>query len=251
MLWLRPVNRRLFPRLFAGLLLFTSGAVAAQEDPTEADPADKIVLLGSGTGSVVMGGAATPIAFAVTARGLLVELEPIVGRLGGRLDVGPLRQSYGLAIGETLLVLVPGSSALTSGTEIETLTLAPAIVDGRLLVPLELLERSYGAQLGVNFAWDDAHAVLSVERPRQRELPVEIGVVHLQGVTTVVLQFPEAPRYRVVREAGVYEVLLIGDRVVPPPPDRAPTIRGCAVSKSPRSAFDSSSRRVVRRSRTP
>ncbi len=147
MLLSRPVKLRLFPHLFAGLLLFAPGVLAAQEDPTEAAAAPAVVLSGSGTGSLMVSGTATPLAFGTTAAGLLVELEPIVGRLGGRLDVGPLRQSYSLAIGETLLVLVPGSPALTSGTEIEALSQAPAIVDGRLLVPLELLERSFCAQL--------------------------------------------------------------------------------------------------------
>ena len=218
MLLSRPVKPRLSPRLCAGLLLLFSGALAAQEDPAEADPAAAVVLTGSGTANLTLSGTATPLAFGTTATGLLVELEPIVNRLGGRLEVGPLRQSYSLAIGEALLVVVPGSPALTSGTEIQALSQAPAIVDGRLLVPLELLERSYGAQLGVTFAWDEARAVLSVTRPPQRELPLEVGLVHLQGVTTVVLQFPEAPRYRVVRSAGVYEVVLVGDRVVPPAP---------------------------------
>ena len=200
MLLSRPVKLRLSFRLFAGLLLLVSGVAAAQEDPTEAEAAAAVVLTGSGTANLVVGGAATPLAFGTTAAGLLVELEPIVARLGGRLDVGPLRQSYSLAIGESQLGLVPG------------------IVDGRLLVPLELLERSYGAQLGVSFTWDEARAVLTVVRPPQRELPVEVGLVHLQGVTTVVLQFPDAPRYRVVRSPGAYEVVLVGDRVVPPPP---------------------------------
>lgn len=218
MLLSRPVKLRLSFRLFAGLLLLVSGVAAAQEDPTEAEAAAAVVLTGSGTANLVVGGAATPLAFGTTAAGLLVELEPIVARLGGRLDVGPLRQSYSLAIGESQLVLVPGSPALTSGTEIQALAQAPGIVDGRLLVPLELLERSYGAQLGVSFTWDEARAVLTVVRPPQRELPVEVGLVHLQGVTTVVLQFPDAPRYRVVCSPGAYEVVLVGDRVVPPPP---------------------------------
>ncbi len=233
MLLSRPVKLRLFPHLFAGLLLLAPGVLAAQEDPTEAAAAPAVVLSGSGTGSLMVSGTATPLAFGTTAAGLLVELEPIVGRLGGRLDVGPLRQSYSLAIGETLLVLVPGSPALTSGTEIEALSQAPAVVDGRLLVPLELLERSFGAQLGVTFAWDAERAVLTVVRPPQRELPLEVGLVHLQGVTTVVLQFPDAPRYRIVRSPGFYEVVLVGDRVVPPPPGpkvEDPWVRGIDIT---------------------
>ncbi len=233
MLLSRPVKRRLSLRLLAGLLLLVSGPLLAQEDPTEKDPAAAVVLTGSGTGSLVVSGSATPLAFGTTATGLLVELEPIVSRLGGRLDVGPLRQSYSLAIGETQLVVVPGSPAITSGTEIQPLSQPPGIVDGRLLVPLELLERSYGAQLGVTFTWDEARGILAVERPQQRELPVEVGLVHLQGVTTVVLQFPEAPRYRIVRSAGLYEVVLVGDRVVPPaagPQVQDALVRGIEIS---------------------
>ncbi|MEO8277363.1 MAG: N-acetylmuramoyl-L-alanine amidase [Thermoanaerobaculia bacterium] len=211
------MKRRLFPPLLAGLLLFVSGALAAQEDPSEAQATAAVVLTSSGTGNLTLSGSASPIAFGTTAQGLLVELEPVVLRLGGRLEVGPLRQSYTLAIGETNLVLVPGSPAMTSGTEIQALAQAPANVDGRLLVPLELLERSYGAQLGVTFSWDDATSVLSIVRPPQRELPLEVGIVHLQGVTTVVLQFPEAPRYRISHSEGVYEVDLVGDHLVPPP----------------------------------
>lgn len=217
MLLSRPVKRHLSPRLFAGLLLLASGVLPAQEDPSEADAGVPVILTGSGTGNLVVSGASTPLLFATTAAGLLVELEPVVSRLGGRLDVGPLRQSYSLAIGETLLVLVPGSPAMTSGTEILALSQPAANVDGRLLVPIELLERSYGALLGVTFTWDDARSALSVARPPQRELPLEIGLVHLQGVTTVVLQFPEPPRYRVVRSAAAYEVVLAGDHIVPPP----------------------------------
>jgi N-acetylmuramoyl-L-alanine amidase len=211
------VKRRLSLRLVAGLLLLVSGSLRAQEDPTETDPADAVVLTASGTGTLVVSGSSTSLAFGTTDSGLLVELEPIVNRLGGRLEVGPLRQSYTLAIGETQFVVVPGSPALTSGTEIEALAQPSANVDGRLLVPLDLLERTYGALLGVSFAWDRASMLLEVTRPHQRELPVEVGLVHLQGVTTVVLQFPEAPRYRVVRSPGLYEVVLVGDRVVPPP----------------------------------
>jgi N-acetylmuramoyl-L-alanine amidase len=212
----RPVKRRLFPHLFAGLLLLFSGVGSAQEDPAEAEAAPAVILTRFGTGSLVVSGSASPMYFGSTVTGLLVELEPIVSRLGGRLEIGPLRQSYRLAIGESTLVLVPGSPAITSGTEIQPLSQPPANVEGRLLVPLELLERSYGSLLGVTFAWDDVASALNVVRPPQRELPLEVGLVHLQGVTTVVLQFPEPPRHRIVRGAGVYEVVLIGDRVVPP-----------------------------------
>ena len=217
MLLSRPVKRRLSLPLFVGLLLVISGVLSGQEEPSEAAAGVAVVLTRSGSANLVVSGVSTPLLFGATASGLLVELEPVVGRLGGRLEVGPLRQSYSLAIGESTFILVPGSPAITSGTEIQPLSQPPANVEGRLLVPLELLERTYGNLLGVTFTWDDANSVLSVARPPQRELPLEVSVVHLQGVTTVVLQFPEPPRFRIVKSAGIYEVVLIGDRVVPPP----------------------------------
>jgi N-acetylmuramoyl-L-alanine amidase len=197
------------------LYIVAFAPLAAQEIPPERVPT--VQLVGAGTGALVSAGGETPIQFGLTPDGAIVELEPIVTRLGGRLEVGPLGQSYTLSIGETSFVMVPGSAALTSGAEIVPLAAAPWVVEGRLLVPLELLERTFGNLLGIGFAWDGATQRLSFERPAERELPLEVSWVHLQGVTTLVLQFPEAPRFRVARTEDGYEVVLVGDRLVAPP----------------------------------
>jgi N-acetylmuramoyl-L-alanine amidase len=222
-----------FARVAALLLLTLSSpnGAPAQEVPPEEEP--KVQLVGAGTGLLVSGDASIPLQFGLTPAGPIVDLEPIVVRLGGRLEVGPLGQSYTLAIGETSFVMAPGSPAITSGAEIVPLGSAPWVVDGRLLVPTELLERTFGALLGVSFGWDSATQQLTLARPQVRDLPLEVSWVHLQGVTTLVLQFPEAPRFRVVRAADGYDVVLVGDRLVPPPTPPAigdPLVAGLELS---------------------
>ena len=56
--------------------------------------------------------------------------------------------------------------------------------------------------------WDTA-AELRIRRAERRELGVSVDVVHLQGVTTVVFQFPEAVRYRTEETATGVEVELV------------------------------------------
>lgn len=51
-----------------------------------------------------------------------------------------------------------------------------------------------------------------------RGIPILLDVVHRQGITTLVLQFPETPHHQVVRQPGKIEVRMSsGDRLVPPP----------------------------------
>ena len=124
--------------------------VAAQEIPPEELP--RVQLLGKGLATLASGEVAAPISWAATPAGPIVDLDPIVARLGGRLEVGPLGQSFTLTLGESTFVMVPGSAAITSGTEIVPLATPPWSVDGRFLVPLELLERTFGSILGVSFS---------------------------------------------------------------------------------------------------
>ncbi len=204
----------------AGLAaLLVLGVARAQEEPPEPSEAPPVVLLASGSATLVTGpGSGAPLRFVETAQGPLVALEPVVARLGGQLETGALGESFTLSLGEVALVVAPGSPAVTLGTEIVPLSQPARIVDDALLVPIDLLEKSYGAQLGVRFAWERELRSLTATRPPSRELPVEVDLVHLQGVTTVVLQFPDAPRFRVERDGDGYQVVFIGDRAVPPRP---------------------------------
>jgi N-acetylmuramoyl-L-alanine amidase len=228
------IGRRLsLPAALGAALLAAS--LAAQEAPPEEGEATEpqAAVLSSGSGSLVVGSDSRALPYATTAVGVLVALEPIVGRLGGRLEAGPLGQSYTLTLGETVVVIAPGSATLTQGTEIRTLSQPPGHVEHVLEVPLDLLARTYGELLGIEFGWDDAGKRLLVRQPAARDLPIEADIVHLQGVTTVVLRFPERPRYRVTQDGSVFEVILSGDRLVPPPP-RAhlddPLVRGLTIN---------------------
>jgi N-acetylmuramoyl-L-alanine amidase len=207
----------------AALLLVVPPPLAAQEAPPDDAEEPAVALTARGSASFAAG-VSDPIAipFAETAAGPLFALEPIVARLGGHLETGPLGASYTLTLGAASLLLAPGSVALTAGTEILPLSQAPLVLDGALVVPLDLLERSFGAQLGVRFEWQGAARHLAAIRSPARDLPVEVDLVHLQGITTVVLQFPEPPRFRVERRGDAYEVIFAGDRALPPAPRERP-----------------------------
>ena len=104
---------------------------------------------------------------------------------------------------------------MTEGQEIELLSQAPVAGDGGLHVPLDLLQSLYGNLLGYDFDWQSSERTLEVKRRPLRELPVVMDVVHLQGVTTLVFEFPERPRYHLRKGPRAIDIELIGDRLQP------------------------------------
>ena len=216
-----PARRRLAPSLFLPLLLAVGAG--GQEPPPALAP--------QLAGALVVDGASHPLPWAAAPAGPLVSLLPVVTRLGGQLEAEALGEGYRLELGESRATLAPGSAALTLGEEIVPLSQAPQLFGGDLLVPVDLLQRTFGDLLGLAFEWPGDGRLL-VTRPRVRELPVEMEIVHLQGITTVVFRFPERPRYRVRQRLGGYDVELVGDRLLPPP-RRAlqdPLVRAVAIA---------------------
>jgi len=201
-------RRRLSPWI---LLLLLAAPGAAQEAPPEATPP-----LPTSAGTLEIDGQATALPYAQGPSGPLFALQPLADRLGGKLSTDPLGQSSELALGATTVVLGPNSPAATIGKEIIALTQPTAAGAGGVLVPLDFLQRTFGDLAGFDFVWQAPAARLVVTRRAVRELPLQIDVVHVQGVTTVVLQFSEAPRYHVVEAAGGVDVLFDGDRIRPP-----------------------------------
>jgi N-acetylmuramoyl-L-alanine amidase len=200
-------------------------AAPAAQNPTDTEgegaPPQAIVIVASGTGAVSGPTAGeAPLPWIETAQGVLVALEPVVTRLGGSLEVGALGASYTLTVGDVAFVLAPGSAAMTRGTDIVSLSQALVASGGSLFVPVDLIEKCYGAVLGATARWDPDGRRLTLARPVARELPVEVSRVHVQGVTTVVLRLPEPIRYRVTKAPSAVEVVPIGDRFLPstPPP---------------------------------
>ena len=185
------------------------GVASAAEEPKP------VTLFESGLATLDMGRRQVPVGYSVSPFGPVFTLHSVVVQLGGELKLGPLYQAHELILGETKYVFGPESAAVTVGSEIYPLTQAPVPAEDGLKVPLDLLETIYGEKMGYDFEWDPSARTLKVRRQPQRQVPVTVDIVHLQGVTTVVLQFPFRPRYRIHRAANIVEIELIGDRLNP------------------------------------
>ncbi|MDH3525282.1 MAG: N-acetylmuramoyl-L-alanine amidase [Acidobacteriota bacterium] len=167
-------------------------------------------------GSLEMEGRSSPLAVMLMRRGPLFSVRQVVERLGGELHVGPFQQGHELKLGDTSFLFGPESAAVTFGGEIVSLSQPPQLGPGGLAVPLDLLEAVYTELDGKRFAWREREGRLVVDSGSLRVLPVAVDVVHLQGVSTVVLQFPARPRYRIVDGPGRVTVHVLGDRIQPP-----------------------------------
>ncbi len=194
------------PTLILASVLPTVAVTAATEEPA-------LPVLESGMIELDLGRAQVPIGYSRTAVGPLFALQPLVARLGGELELGPLGQSHRLEIDGAVFLFGPDSAALTEGEEILSLSQPPQVGAGGLHVPLDLLERTYGAGLGLEFGWQPEERRLAVIRRPPRDISVVVDVVHLQGVSTVVLQFDQQPRYRLRRITGAVMLEVTSDRL--------------------------------------
>ncbi|HEX2225015.1 MAG TPA: stalk domain-containing protein, partial [Thermoanaerobaculia bacterium] len=173
------------------------------------------------TPSVVLDGAPLPVPVTIAPAGPMFGLRPLAQSLGGELAVDETGESVSLAIADTQVVLGPGSAIVTVGEEIVSLSQpvtggAGPGGDVELLVPLDFLQKTYGDLLGFAFDWRPETARLVISRRQARDVNVLVDVVHLQGMTTVVLQFAVAPRYDIVRQPGLIEVRMLEDRLAAP-----------------------------------
>lgn len=185
------------------------GAVPAADEPPP------VTIFETGLATLDIGRRQVPVGYSISPFGPVFTLHSVVVQLGGELKLGPLYQAHELILGDTKYVFGPASAAITVGTEIFPLSQAPVPAEDGLKVPLDLLETIYSEKMGYDFQWDGGSRTLTVRRQPQRQVPVSLDIVHLQGVTTAVLQFPFRPRYRIHRVANIVEVELIGDRLDP------------------------------------
>lgn len=172
-------------------------------------------VLETGLAAVKLGTRSRPLPYSRSLAGPMFALQPLVGLLGGELEVGPMQQKHELRIGDAAFLFGPGAVAMTEEEEIELLSQAPKAGDGGLHVPLDLLRSLFGNLMGYEFDWRPTERALEVKRRPLRELPVTMDAVHLQGVTTLVFEFPERPRYHLKKSARKIEIELIGDRLRP------------------------------------
>ncbi|MDX1999927.1 MAG: N-acetylmuramoyl-L-alanine amidase [Thermoanaerobaculia bacterium] len=146
-----------------------------------------------------------------TAVGPLFPLEPIAARLGAKVDKS--LDSYTITVGDFRVIAGPGNPVMLLGRDIVQLSQAPVVDVGAatLLVPMDLLQKSLGDALAFDFTYGP-EAGLIAERRRLRTVPVTVDVVHLQGVTTVVLQFTEPVQLRRVATGEGVDVTPVRDR---------------------------------------
>jgi N-acetylmuramoyl-L-alanine amidase len=166
--------------------------------------------------AVVLDGRELPVPVTITPGGPMFGLKPLVEGLGGQLGSDDAGESYSLRIEDTEVVSGIGNAVITVGENIVSLSQPPVRGDGGPQVPLDFLRKTWGAISGFSFDWRPEDARLVIARREAREIKVSLDVVHLQGMTTVVLQFPETPRYRINQQPGVVEVQVLSDRLAAP-----------------------------------
>ncbi len=213
------------------LLWWCPGALGAQEEQPDAAAAETRIVAHE-RGRVALDGRELPLAVALSPRGPLFELEPLVRLLGGTLQSGPLGQSHVLKIGGQEAVLGAGSPVLVLGQQIISLTQAPLGGTSGIQVPLDALERTFGEAYGYQFDWQDSDRLLRVGSASTDALPVEFDWVHSQGITTLLLKFPHRPRFEVSREAASVRVRGLGQALqaaVVPPRITDPLLRAISV----------------------
>jgi N-acetylmuramoyl-L-alanine amidase len=228
------VNRRAWQYVLPLLVPLASILLIAQAHPSgsaAANPAAAAPAAGGPT--VALDGRELPVRVTITPGGPLFALAPLAQSLGGELNAGETGESFALRIGDKDVVLGVGSAVVTVGDSIVSLSQPPTRGDGGVQVPLDFLSKTYGDVLGYSFDWRPETQRLSISRRQSREIPVSFDVVHLQGMTTVVLQFPEVPRYHLVQQAGSVEVQMLSDRLAVAAPPRKvddPLVKGVEVA---------------------
>ena len=183
--------------------------------------------------SIVFAGSLLPAPIVLAPAGPLFGLPALVNNLGGTLEADETGESFTLTIEGKEVVIGAGSAIVTVGDNLASLSQPPTRGEGTLLVPLDFLQKSYGDLAGFAFDWRPGTQQLVISRRVAREIPVLLDVVNLQGMTTLVLQFPEVPRYQVVRQTGQIDVRMQGDRLAPPPTPpavRDPLVQGVTIT---------------------
>ncbi|HVR97121.1 MAG TPA: N-acetylmuramoyl-L-alanine amidase [Thermoanaerobaculia bacterium] len=227
-------NRRLWISLLVCLLPVLVRAQMGQMQRAEppATPPPPVTTPGR-VPTVTLDGRDLPVPVAINPAGPMFGLGPMIQALGGDLVEDPAGESATLRVGETDVVMGVGSSVITVGDNIVSLSQPVIQAGGGVQVPLEFLQKTWGDLAGYSFEWRPQETRLVVARRGAREVGVAVDVVHLQGMTTVVLQFSEPPRYRINQQSGSVEVQMLGDRLsqpAQPPLVRDPLVQSVGVA---------------------
>jgi N-acetylmuramoyl-L-alanine amidase len=206
--------------LFLALLLPVLVAAQGQRPPVPAPPGASTPYAAAppARSSVTLEGQEIAVPVVINQSGPMFGLSPIAEALGGKMTSDESGESITLRIADKDVVIGPGNAIITVGDNIVSLSQPPSRGEGGLQVPVDFLKKTFGDLLGYAFEWHPEISRLTIARRGNRELGVTLDVVHLQGMTTVVLQFPEEPRYQIDRsQPGAITVQMLSDRLTPPP----------------------------------
>jgi N-acetylmuramoyl-L-alanine amidase len=217
------VKDRRFRALVIVLGLLLPVLVGAQGQrpapPPSAPPATSPPPAAGGRSGVTLEGKDVAVPVTISPSGPMFGLTPLVDLLGGQMASDESGESITLRIADKDVVIGPGNAIITVGDNIVSLSQPPSRGEGGLQVPVDFLKKTFGDLLGYSFEWHPETSRLVIARRGSREMSVTLDVVHLQGMTTVVLQFPDEPHYRIDRsETGVIKVQMLSDRLTPPAP---------------------------------
>jgi N-acetylmuramoyl-L-alanine amidase len=209
--------------LFLALLLPVLVAAQGQRPPAPVPPgASTPYAAPPARSSVTLDGREIAVPVTINQSGPVFGLSPIAEALGGKMTSDESGESITLRIADKDVVIGPGNAIITVGDSIVSLSQPPSRGEGGLQVPVDFLRKTFGDLLGYAFEWHPEISRLTIARRGSRELGVTLDVVHLQGMTTVVLQFPEEPHYQIDRsqpgaQPGTIMVQMLSDRLTPPP----------------------------------
>jgi N-acetylmuramoyl-L-alanine amidase len=184
-----------------------------------------------GRPTVVLEGREIAVPVTLAGNGPMFGLTPLAEALGGTLATDASGESVSLKIADKEVVIGQGNAIITVGDAIVSLSQPPVQGDGGLQVPLDFLRKTFGDLLGYSFDWRPETQRLTIARRGTRDLPVSLDVVHLQGMTTIVLSFPEEPHYRLNRQGNLIQVQMLTDRLTPPAPKEIqdPLVQGVTI----------------------
>ncbi|MEO6192831.1 MAG: N-acetylmuramoyl-L-alanine amidase [Thermoanaerobaculia bacterium] len=211
--------------LFLALLLPVLVAAQGQRPPAPVPPtastptaAPPGAVAPPARSSVTLEGREIAVPVVINQSGPMFGLSPIAEALGGKMTSDESGESITLRIADKDVVIGPGNAIITVGDNIISLSQPPSRGEGGLQVPVDFLKKTFGDLLGYAFEWHPEISRLTIARRGNRELAVTLDVVHLQGMTTIVLQFPEEPRYQIDRsQPGAITVQMLSDQLTPPP----------------------------------
>jgi N-acetylmuramoyl-L-alanine amidase len=227
-------DRRLWACLLFLVVLLPVLVAAQGERPPAPAPGAPAAAGAGARSAVALEGREIPVPVTIGPNGPMFGLSPLVEALGGKLATDEAGESITLHLADKDVVIGAGNSIITVGDTIVSLSQPPARGEGGLQVPVDFLKKTYGDLMGYAFEWHPESSRLTIARRGNRDLAVSLDVVHLQGMTTVVLQFPDEPHYQIDRsQPGAITVHMLSDRLLPPNPPKEiqdPLVQGVAIT---------------------